>query len=197
MHRLPQSLKEGTALAVGKAPALQQGPQAATPVAIANLSGGTAVPRPILPQSSIRQDKAPAKRVGGAPPGRAGKEDSPPSRGGMPDTSPSPWRRKSRSRRRTAGHLPIPARRSCPPAPSVAPPLRPGGPTARLKSGASRPEKGPLTRIRHRPPLLAPTNGLCRCKSGVEEAPPTEPGPTVSTLPPAAVPAGPPQLSSK
>lgn len=144
MHRLPQSLKEGGALAVDKAPALQRGPQAAIPVASASLSGGTAVPRPILPQSSIRQDGAAAKRGGGAPPGqgRAGKEDSPPFRGGMPDTSPSPWcgeiteqKKHSRVFAAPPRSMELSSRSICHTV------LQPGGPTARLKPSASRPER--------------------------------------------------------
>ncbi len=160
MHRLPQSLKGGGALTVGKTPALQQGPQAATPVASASLSDRAQLYR------------APSCRS--PPSGRIKRRQS--GSAALPRAGQGRERGQPLVPRRNAGHLPLPLVRGnhgaeeaqqgiCRPPPrstelssrSICRTASPSRKTNSLfKAGRQPSRKGPPTRIRHRPPLLAP-----------------------------------------
>ncbi len=145
MHRLPQSLKEGAHSPSAKRPLSSRDPRPLPPLPAPACRRGHSrtVPHP-APQSSIRQDGAPAKRGRRRSPG-AGLEKRTATRPAAEcRTRPPPLGAgKSRSRRSTAGYLPPPARRSCPPGPSVAPPPPSKGPTARPEVAVSRLGRGP------------------------------------------------------
>ena len=147
MHRLPQSLNEGDALAGGKTPVLQQGPRPLPPLPAPACRRGHSR---TVPQSAGRRSPS-SDRMGrrqsgggGAPP-RAELEKRTATRPAAEcRTRPPPLDTgKSWSRRSAAGCLPPPARWSCPPSPTVTPPPRSKGPAARPEVAVSRLGRGP------------------------------------------------------